>query len=237
MAEIKLVAQTGRARGSRAARRLRGEGKVPGIVYGRGADPISVAVDWKPFRAAVTTDAGLNALLDLQVDGDTKLAIVKDLQRHPVTGNVLHVDFLLISRDAPITVDVPIVVEGEPVEVMREGGLIEHVLTTLTISAKPADIPNEFAVDVTELVMGDTIRVGDIRLPAGVETDVDPEEPVVITALPAVVEEPEAEAEVGEEGEEGEAGEGAEAEAREGAEGEGGEPARGEAGGSGDSEG
>jgi len=196
MAEIKLVTETGRTLGTRPARRLRGEGKVPGVVYGQGADPVSVAVEWKPFRAALTTDAGLNALLNLDIDGDVKLAIVKDLQRHPVTGTVLHVDFLLINRNESISVDVPISIVGEAKGVLNEGGLVEHNLTALTVNAKPADIPNELVVDVSELTMGHTIRVGDIVLPAGVTTDVEPEEAVVTTSLASPVEAPE-----GEEGE------------------------------------
>ncbi len=183
MAEIKVLARTGRPTGSRASRRLRAAGQVPGTVYGQGTEPMSVAVDWKPFRAALTTEAGLNALLDLELDGDTRLAIVKDLQRHPVTGNVLHVDFLLISRDTEIAVDVPLVIAGEASHVTREGGLIEHLLNSLTIKAKPGNIPNELVVDVSELSVGDAVRVGDIALPPGVTTDVDPEEPVVITTL------------------------------------------------------
>lgn len=216
MAEITVLTETGRPKGSRAARRLRGEGKVPGIVYGQGADPVTVAVEWKPFRAALTTEAGLNALLNLQIDGDTRLAIVKDLQRHPVNGTVLHVDFLLINRDEVISVDIPIILEGEALEVQREEGLVEHVLNMLAVNAKPADIPNELTVDISEMHMGDTIRVGDLPLPSGVTTDVEAEEAVVITSIASPVEEPEAEAEEGEEGE------GAEGEEGEGAEGEGG---------------
>ncbi len=229
MAEITVLTETGRPKGSRAARRLRGEGKVPGIVYGQGADPVTVAVEWKPFRAAITTEAGLNALLNLQIDGDTRLAIVKDLQRHPVNGNVLHVDFLLINRDEVISVDIPIILEGEALEVQREEGLVEHVLNNLTVNAKPADIPNELTVDISGMHMGDTIRVGDLPLPSGVTTDVEAEEAVVITSIASPIEEPEAEAEEGEEGEAGAEG----AEGVEGAEGE----AGGEGGGASDSSG
>jgi large subunit ribosomal protein L25 len=226
MAEIKLVAETGRTIGTRPARRIRAEGKVPGVVYGRGSEPVSVAVQWRPFRTALSGEAGLNALLDLEIDGETKLAIVKNLQRHPVTSNVLHVDFLLISRDTAISVEVPIVTEGEPILVLREGGLVEHLATSLTISAKPADIPNELVIDISELTLGLTNRVGDIKLPAGVTTDVDLEEPVIITALPAVVEEAGPEGAEGAEGAaagEGEAGggEGAEGGDASGAEGDG----------------
>jgi large subunit ribosomal protein L25 len=179
MAEITLVAETGRPTGSRPANRLRAQGKVPGVVYGLGNDPTPVSVDWRELRRVLTTEAGLNALIDLQVDGDTRLSIVKELQRHPVRHTVDHVDFLLIRRDQVITVDVPVVLEGEAELVTREGGMVDQVLTLLSVSAKPADIPNELPVDISELQIGDTVRIGDLRLPSGVTTDLDPEDPVI----------------------------------------------------------
>lgn len=229
MAEITLLAEIGRPTGSRPSRRLRAQGKVPAVVYGHGEEPRPVAVAWRDLRAALTTDAGLNALIDLHVDGDTKLAIVKDLQRDPVHQTVVHVDFLLISRTETITVDVPITVTGEAEAVIREEGLVEQVLSSIAVNALPGNIPNEFVVDVSELTMGDSIRVGDLQLPEGVTTDVDPEDPIVTTSLSsaAFVEEEEEAAE-GEEGEEGELAEG-EAPA--------GEEGRGEGGGGGEGEG
>src|SRR6478609_7087648 len=179
MAEITLKATTGRELGSGPSKRIRVEGKVPGVVYGLDADPIPVTVEWKPLREALTTEAGLNALIDLEVDGDISLTVVKELQRHPIRGNVLHIDFLRVSADAEITVEVPIVLEGEAKAVLSENGTVDQLLYALAINAKPADIPNELTVDVSELVIGESILVGAIKLPAGVSTDVDPEESVV----------------------------------------------------------
>lgn len=179
MAEITLVAETGRPTGSRPANRLRAQGKVPGVVYGLSTDPTPVTVDWRELRRVLTTEAGLNALIDLQVDGNTRLSIVKELQRHPVHHTVDHVDFLLIRRDQVITVDVPVVLEGHAELVTREGGMVDQVLTLVAVSAKPADIPNELSVDISLLQIGDTVRISDLRLPSGVTTDVDPEDPVV----------------------------------------------------------
>jgi len=216
MAEINLAAQTGRPTGSRASGRLRAEGRVPGVVYGLGKDPVSVSVVWRELRQTLVGDAGLNALIDLHVDGgDTELVMVKELQRHPVRRDVLHVDFLRVSRDQELTVDVPVVLEGEATEVLSNDGIVEQVLHSLTVHAKPQSIPNELTVDVSGLAIGDVIRVGDLPLPAGVTTSLDPEEPVVSTAV-AVAELPEqAEAAEGEEAEEG-----AEAGKAEGGEGE-----------------
>lgn len=179
MAEITLKATTGRALGTGPAKRLRAEGKIPAVVYGLGADPIPVAVDWRPLREALTTEAGLNALIDLDIDGDVALTIVKELQRHPIRRDVLHIDFLRVSADAAITVDVPVVLTGEAKAVASENGVVDQVLTSLAISAKPADIPNEITVDIADLQIGEAIRVGDLALPSGVTTDVDPEDAVV----------------------------------------------------------
>ncbi len=183
MAEITLDVETGRPVGSRPSKRLRAAGKVPGVVYGHGSEPLPVAVAWKPLRQALTTEAGLNALINLMIDGKRQLSIVKELQRHPIHQTVNHVDFLLISRDEAITVDVPVLLTGEAEAVTREDGMVDHVLFDLAITAKPADIPNELTVDISEMVLGDTLRVGDLRLPAGVATEVDPEEAIAIAQI------------------------------------------------------
>jgi large subunit ribosomal protein L25 len=180
MAEITLQATTGRGLGSGPSKRLRAEGMVPGVVYGLDADPIPVTVAWKPLREALTTDAGLNALIDLDIDGEIALTVVKELQRHPIRGNVLHIDFLRVSADAEISVDIPIVLEGEAKGVTSNGGTVDHVLYSLTVNAKPADIPNELIVDISGLELNGAIHVADIALPAGVSTDVDGEETVVM---------------------------------------------------------
>src|SRR5438105_11310580 len=207
MAEITLPAHSGRTTGTRPSKRLRGEGKVPATVYGLGGDSVSVSVDWRELRHALTTDAGMNALINLEIDGHaTELTIVKEMQRHPIKRNVLHIDFLRVSRDVAIEVDVPITLTGEAEQVMRDGGLIEQALFHLTVRAKPGSIPNELTIDISGLTIGDALRVSDLTLPEGVETDVDAEEAVVLGQAPQAVELPE-EAEAAE-GEEGEAVEG-----------------------------
>lgn len=221
--DITLTAETGRATGSPASRRLRAQGKVPAVLYGRGADPQAIAVDWRELRAALTTDKGLNALLTLQVGRKKTKAIVKEMQRHPVRRDVLHIDFLAVDVDVAITTDVPIVLEGEATLVLREQGVVDQVLNALVVHAKPDAIPGHLSVDISELEVGHTITVGDLQLPPGVTTDVDPEETIVTAQVTSLALAEEAEAEEGEEAEEGaEAeGEGAGAEAAEGgAEGE-----------------
>lgn len=220
--DIILTAETGRTTGSSASRRLRATGKVPAVIYGRGAEPQPITVDWRDLRTALTTDKGRNALLTLEVGSKKTKAIVKEMQRHPVRRDVLHVDFLSVDVDVAITTDVPIVLEGEAILVLREQGVVDQVLNALVIQAKPDAIPGHISVDVSALEIGHTITVADLVLPEGVATEVDLEETVVTAKLTslALAEEEEGE---GEEGEGEEGAEGAEAE------GEGGESAGGDA--------
>lgn len=177
--DVTLTAETGRALGSRSSRRLLRDGKVPAVVYGLDQDTVAVAVEWPSLRAALTTDAGLNALITLAVDGREDLTIVKDLQRDPVRREVVHVDFLRVSRDVEIEVEVPIVLEGHAEKVEREDGTVAHLLFSLSVYAKPGAIPNELTVDVAEMELHDSIRVGDLSLPSGVRTEVDEDEVIV----------------------------------------------------------
>jgi large subunit ribosomal protein L25 len=179
--DVTLTAETGRALGSRSSRRLLRDGKVPGVVYGLGQDNVTVAVPWPDLRAALTTEAGLNALITLDVDGHEDLTIVKDMQRDPVRRDVVHVDFLRVSRDVEILVEVPIILEGEAEKVEQEDGTVSHLLFNLAVYAKPGAIPNELTIDVSNMEVGDAIRVADLQLPEGARTEVDEDE-VIATA-------------------------------------------------------
>jgi large subunit ribosomal protein L25 len=137
-------------------------------------------------------------------------ALVKDLQRHPVRRDVLHVDFLAVDVDVVISTDVPIVLEGEPTLVIREQGVVDQVMNAIVVQAKPDDIPGHLSADVSALEIGQTITVADLQLPPGVSTEVDPEETVVTAQLTslALAEEEAGEGEEGEEVAEGEVAEG-----------------------------
>ena len=186
MPEVKLTAETGRPIGSRASGRLRHAGKVPGVVYGHGNEPLPVAVDARQLRGALSTDAGINVLLDLDLGGQTTLAITKDLQRHPVRNVVTHVDFLVVSRNEVITTDVPIALVGEATEVLKADGVLNQELQSLTVHSTPDRIPSNIEVDVSGVAVGDSIRVGDLTLPEGVTTDVDPDHVIVVGQPPQV---------------------------------------------------
>ncbi|MGI9023051.1 MAG: 50S ribosomal protein L25 [Acidimicrobiales bacterium] len=198
MEEVVLTAEAGRTTGSATARRLRGAGKIPAVLYGHGVDPQALAVEGRALRLALNTDAGLNALISLDVSGDRHLAMARQLQRDPVRGTVAHVDFVIVRRDEVVTVEVPVHLEGEASLVHREDGLVEQQLFSLTVNSTPSSIPTHIEVDISGLGIGDAIRVGDLTLPPGVTTDLDPEEPVVAgqaSRVSAKVEAEEAEAE------------------------------------------
>lgn len=180
MAEIQLVAETGRPAGTPSSKRLRREGKIPGVVYGHGSDPVSVAIDARELRHALNTAAGVNALLNLSIDGESHLTMARALQRDPVRRTVTHVDFQIVNRDEVIAADVPFTLIGEAKEVHNADGVVEQALFTLTVHATPANIPSHIDVDISELTIGDAVRVGDLKLPAGVTTEVDPEEAIVV---------------------------------------------------------
>jgi large subunit ribosomal protein L25 len=205
MADVKLMAELGRTKGSSASRRLRHEGRVPAVVYGHGMEPLSVSVGARDLRHALSLH-GLNQVLTLDVDGSSHLVLARQLQRHPVRHTLSHVDFQVVRRDEIVSAEVPVVVVGTATLVERERGVLEHPLSSLSVRSTPEQIPQEITVDVSDLEVGGAIRVRDLVLPEGVTTDLDPEEPVVIAAASTVAAEVAAE-----EAGEGEAAEGAEA--------------------------
>ncbi|HWC68218.1 MAG TPA: 50S ribosomal protein L25 [Acidimicrobiales bacterium] len=206
MSETTLAADTGRPTGSRPANRLRAEGRVPAVVYGQGMEPVAVSVDRRELRQALSGPAGVNALISLTVDGATHPTIVKQLDRHPLRRTVMHVDFLKVNLDEDIEVAVPLTLVGEAKAVLSEGGLVDPAVDTITVRTRPNTVPNELPIDVSELTIGDVLRLSDLQVPAGVELVDDPDM-VIVTALgQAAEEEPEVvEGEEEEEAAEGEA--------------------------------
>ena len=215
MSDLLLSAKTGRTDGSRASRRLRREGKIPAVVYGLDSDPITVSVAWPELRRCLTTGAGINALITLDIDGANLLSVVKDIQRHPTRRDVLHVDFLRVTEDQQIEVNVPVVLQGEARQVTQFDGMVDQSMYEMTILVKPTAVPQEIIVDITDLELGATVKVADIVLPEGVESVMDPDETVAIAvitrstreAIRSAEEDEVAEAEGADEGDEGDEGE------------------------------
>ncbi len=178
MSELLLKAHTGRTTGTRSSRRLRAEGLVPGVIYGLGEESVSVAVEWPALRKALTTEAGVNALLTIDVDGKEQLSIVKDIQRHPTRRDVIHVDFIRLDANVEVEVEVPLVLVGEAREVTQVSGMVDQTMFSLAILSRPDAIPTEVTADISELEVGSTITVGDIELPDGVRAAADADETV-----------------------------------------------------------
>jgi large subunit ribosomal protein L25 len=215
--EVTLRAETGREPGSRSSRRLRRSGMVPAVIYGRNVDPIAVAVDAHDLYVALHTDAGANALIDLETEGaDAQLTMAREVQRHPVRGVITHVDFVKISLTEKTQVEVTIEIIGESVGV-KEGGIVETIRSSIHVEALPTEIPQSIIVDISELAVGDTLRIGDLPAIEGVEYLGDDDDPVVTVVTPAAAEaeavEEEEGAEEGVEGEDAEAEDSEEAEA------------------------
>jgi large subunit ribosomal protein L25 len=200
---VKLMVQNRAILGSAEARRLRRHGIVPGVLYGRGA-PVAISIPERDLRAALTTRGGLNAVLDVVVDGgDAHSSVLKEYQTDVVRGFITHVDLQEVRLDQPIHTTVPLTLHGEAVGV-KEGGVLSQVTTELNVEALPLEVPEHLEIDVSEMHVGDTLRLTSLVPPDGVRLLDDPEETVLATVtLPTREEEPEVAAE-GEEAVEGE---------------------------------
>ena len=180
MADLVLNTEEKTTIGSRSSRRLRRDGKIPGVLYGLGQDPEIFSVDYGDLRGALTTDAGLNALIQLSINGTNQLSILKTLQRHPVKDEVIHVDFVRVDPNQELAVEVPIVLEGVAKKVTDQNGMVDQTMFSLSVLSLPDSIPNELTANVSELEINDAIRVSDVVLPEGVRTEVDPEEAIAV---------------------------------------------------------
>jgi large subunit ribosomal protein L25 len=227
VAEVKLKVEKRDGTGKGVARRARADGKVPAVIYGRGMEPVSVIVDRREFVTALHTDAGMNVLLSIQLDGEAIPALARELQRDPVKGTLLHVDLVKIDLKQEVEVDVPVQIMGEAPGV-KEGGVLEQPLHQVHVRCLVTAVPEHIDADVSALSIGDSLRVADLA--EGREFSIlnDPDSTVVSIAAPISEAELEAmEAAAGIEGEEPE--EAAEEAAAEEAGAEEGAPAEGEA--------
>ncbi|MGW0972020.1 50S ribosomal protein L25/general stress protein Ctc [Streptomyces sp. NPDC002516] len=186
MSEVKLAAESRTEFGKGAARRVRREGRVPGVVYGHGTEPVHITLPGHELLLALRTP---NVLLSLDLDGKTELAIPKAVQRDAIKGFLEHVDLLLVKRGEKVTVEVFVQTEGE----LAPGSfLVENVLNTLTVEAEATHIPESVTVSIEGLEAGASIHAKDIKLPKGTTLAID-EDAVVIQVLSAQAEEPAAE--------------------------------------------
>ena len=189
--------------GTGAASSLRREGWIPGIVYGEGKTAQAVQVALRELKRALQTKAGENVLISLHLKAGVEVApektvLIEELQRHPVTHQILHVDFHQISLTKRIKVAVPLTFQGEAIGVKQEGGILEHLRWDLEVECLPTQIPAEIPVDVSGLAVGKSLSAKEVALPGGVRLVTDPELPVVSCIIPKMEEAAPAPAEVAE---------------------------------------
>jgi large subunit ribosomal protein L25 len=206
---VKLVVSERTLLGSAESRRLRRQGLIPGVLYGRER-PVAIAVGERDLRSALTGAAGSHAVLEVEVDGGSAhSAILKEFQRDKVRGTITHVDLQEVRLDQVIQTSITVTLVGDPIGV-REGGILNQVTNEVSIEALPLEIPQGGLVaDVSELGIGDTLRLSQVEVPEGVKLLDDPEEVVIASvqlAREEIEEEPEEGEEGAEEGEEPEAG-------------------------------
>ena len=200
MADATLTAELRTAGGTRPAGRLRRQGLVPAVVYGLGQESVPVAVSSRELAHILSGASGSNTLITLRVDGKEQLALARQIQRNPTKGTLVHVDFIRVRADQTIQAEIPVHLVGDPEGVQR-GGVLEQMVHTLTVEARPGDLPPSIEFDASALEIGDDVRVHQLQ---------DADELVAHVSAPRVAEEV-AEGEAAE----GEAGEAAEGQAQE----------------------
>ena len=189
MSEVRLIAESRTEFGKGFARRIRRAGKVPAVLYGHGTDPRHLSLDAREFAHALK--GGANTVLTLQLDGGDELALPKSVVRHPLRDYFEHVDLLLIRRGEKVTVDIPVVLEGDA----AAGTLVLTDLTTLSVEVEAMSIPESLVVDLTGAEAGTQFLAGDVPLPAGAGLITDPEALVVSVQTAPTAEEREGETE------------------------------------------
>ena len=208
MAQSTLNVLKRKRMGKSGAREIRKEGNIPAVLYGKGTDTISLVINPSELKEALSTAAGENTLLEIRVkDGEEdikKLSLLREIQYDFLTSKPIHLDFQALDMNQKITVSVPVQIEGKSIGV-KEGGILEEILREISVECLPADIPNSFNVDVSELEVGHSIHVNILEIKEGISILHEPEDTIVTVLAPKVevVEVEEVEEEEGAEGAEG----------------------------------
>jgi len=186
--QLNGTVRTGKGKG--AARKLRQTARIPGVLYGKGRDPVMLELDSREFMRAVANHAPSNIIVDLLVGAEgTVKTLIREIQLDPVSGSVVHVDLNQISLTDRIEVEVPIELQGIPTGVKNNGGLLQHPLRTLALKCLPQDMPDVIRIDVSGLEIGDSVHVSDLNL-VNVEILAEPETSLASVIPPVKAEEP-----------------------------------------------
>jgi large subunit ribosomal protein L25 len=189
-----LEAKAREAGNKNDARRVRRDGKVPGVLYGAGKQAVSVSLDPRQISRILHSKTGHNTIFDLTLDGENTKAMIIDWQHEPVRGSLIHVDLKRIAMDQKLTVKIPIVLKGEASGVKQQGGILEQIAREVEVQCLPADIPSQIEADVSDLVFGKVLRIADLPHNEKLKFLSDPNQPVahVITIKEEVAPTPEA---------------------------------------------
>jgi len=188
--QVKLTAERRTATGRSAVRKLKAAGSIPAVIYGAKDKPETLQVSKRDINAMLSHASGENILVELEIGGKNRLALVQEVQHAPLGGGILHIDFHAVSVDEVIEADVPIEPIGVATGVKNMGGLLEQNLRSLAIECLPRDLPDVIKVDVSALNIGDSIHVRELPLPSGVTTRIQPDLTAFSVLAPTVEEEP-----------------------------------------------
>jgi large subunit ribosomal protein L25 len=184
MPEFVVPAESRTDTGKNANRRLRSRGLIPGVLYTSGKQSVAVQVSPGEIGTILKSAAGENTLFDLEIGGKRRKVILKEFQREPLRGKLLHADFYEVALDKRLEVKVHIELEGTPVGVKLQGGIVDFVTRELEVECLPADIPEKIVVDISHLELGKHLRVSDIKVPEKVKVLVEPDVVVVHVVMP-----------------------------------------------------
>jgi large subunit ribosomal protein L25 len=190
MASAQLSAMARDNGGKGVARKLRGQGRVPAVVYGHGRDPQPLSINTRELERLLDHIAAESTVIDLDIEGRPSRTLIREIQRHPFKRQILHVDFQELVAGEKISVSVPIVLVGVPDGVRMDGGILDQTMRELEIEVDPSNIPNHVEVDVTKLKIGESVHVREIAMPEGVEVLDDEDASVCVVSAPrAAIEE------------------------------------------------
>ena len=189
MATASLSAMARKGSGKGAARSLRRDGRLPAVIYGHAREPLSLSVPERDFERLLEKFAAENTVIELSIDGSMSRTLIREIQRHPVRRNVLHVDFQELVVGERMVVRIPIVLTGTAEGVRNSGGILSQIMQELECRVDPLNMPGKIEVDVTDVSIGHSIHVSEITVPEGVEVIDEPEATICIVAAPKVEEE------------------------------------------------
>src|SRR5438094_398699 len=183
-----LTAQKREQAGKGPSHRLRAKGLIPAVCYGPYDKPLHVAVDPEAIKKALATPHKFNTVIKLQIDGDQKTVLLKDYEKDPVDGHLLHADFLEVRMDKDVLVNVPVILTGKP-EGVTAGGILQQVARTLPVLCKPTDIPEKIEIDVSHLQIAESMHIDEVKTPAGVKFKARADQVIAVVNVPEKEEE------------------------------------------------